>query len=73
MIWINHLMSLPGRIALGALAAFVAFKVVQSTGVKKERARVETQDRKNVSKAYDAARGSRDPRTPGVLDPYARE
>lgn len=70
---IDRLLSLPGRLAMGALAAFAAYQVVQFSGVKKERARVETQDRKHVSNADAAARASRDPAAGGVLDPYSRK
>lgn len=70
---IDRLLSLPGRIAMGCLAAFAAYQFVQFSGVKKERARVEIQDRTNVSKADAAGRASRDPAVGGVLDPYARK
>lgn len=58
-------------IASGAVLVFIVFKLV-GFGVEKERARVEKQDKTNVSKADRAGARSRDPGAGGVLDPYRR-
>jgi hypothetical protein len=72
MIPLNLIFGLPGRIVLGLIAAFVVYKSVQYSGVRKERVRVERQDTANVKNADAAARSSREPGSRGVLDPYVR-
>ena len=67
--------SLGRWVGIGAAIAFVVGGFAwqqQSVGKRKERIRIEKQDRKHVSNADKAAAASRDPRARGVLDPYRR-